>query len=194
MHRSGRRYEWIVAPWETELADPPPWLLGLIDRPQPAKVPTADGERIPQGARNMTLTSLAGTMRGKGMSEEAILAALQVHNEERCNTPLNAEEVQRIASSVARYGQGAPVASKGINHRTDLGNAKRLVARHGGDIRYCFSWGKWLVWDGRRWTEDDTGEVLRRAKQTVASIYGEAGQETDTDARKLPRCPMAHLA
>jgi putative DNA primase/helicase len=118
------------------------------------------------------------------MSEEAILAALQVHNKERCNTPLNAEEVQRIASSVARYGQGAPVASKGINHRTDLGNAKRLVARHGRDIRYCFSWGKWLVWDGRRWTEDDTGEVLRRAKQTVASIYGEAGQETDTDARK----------
>src|SRR5436305_2058787 len=32
---------------------------------------------------------------------------------------------------------------------TDLGNARRLVARHGREIRYCPSWNSWLVWDGR---------------------------------------------
>ncbi len=29
-------------------------------------------------------------------------------------------------------------------HLTDLGNAKRLVAKHGRDARYCYPWGKWL--------------------------------------------------
>lgn len=60
-------------------------------------------------------------------------------------------------------------------HRsTDLGNAERLVERHGQDLRYCYSWGKWLVWDGTRWRVDDTGEVERRAKETARSLSTEA--------------------
>ncbi|MDP9364209.1 MAG: phage/plasmid primase, P4 family [Chloroflexota bacterium] len=69
-------------------------------------------------------------------------------------------------------------------HLTDLGNAQRLVDRHGEDIRYCGAWGKWLVWDGRRWTVDDTGQIYRYAKETVRSIYGEAREEQDPDRRK----------
>ncbi len=123
-------------------------------------------------------------MRRRGMVEEEILAALRAVNEARCDPPLSDEEVQRIASSVAGYEPEDPVAPKGIDHPTDLGNAKRLVARHGEDIRYVFSWGKWLVWDGHRWTQDDTGEVSRRAKQTVIGMYAEAKAGTDPDTRK----------
>jgi putative DNA primase/helicase len=60
------------------------------------------------------------------------------------------------------------------DRRTDLGNAERLVTRHGHDLRYCHIWGKWLVWDGRRWLVDASGEVVRRAKETVGAIYDEA--------------------
>ncbi|MDI6709471.1 MAG: phage/plasmid primase, P4 family [Bacillota bacterium] len=67
---------------------------------------------------------------------------------------------------------------------TDLGNACRLVRQHGRDLRYCAVWKKWLVWDGRRWARDDTGEVFRRAKQTVATIYAEAEGAVDADERK----------
>ncbi|MBU4233887.1 MAG: phage/plasmid primase, P4 family [Desulfobacterales bacterium] len=67
---------------------------------------------------------------------------------------------------------------------TDMGNAQRIVAKHGQDIRYCYPWGKWLVWDEARWKKDDTGEVDRRAKATVQSIYTEAGREKDKDRRK----------
>src|SRR5262249_50246008 len=45
---------------------------------------------------------------------------------------------------------------------TDVGNARRLVNRHGADMRHCHPWKKWLCWDGRRWSEDDTGEAVRR--------------------------------
>jgi P4 family phage/plasmid primase-like protien len=67
---------------------------------------------------------------------------------------------------------------------TDLGNAERLVTRHGEDLRYCHPWRKWLAWDGRRWAVDATGEVERRAIETVRSIYTEAGNEPDEAKRK----------
>lgn len=67
---------------------------------------------------------------------------------------------------------------------TDLGNAQRLVARHGADLRYCELWRRWLVWDGRRWQKDETGEIYRRAKETTRAIYVEASREADEDQRK----------
>jgi putative DNA primase/helicase len=66
---------------------------------------------------------------------------------------------------------------------TDIGNGQRLVARHGGDLRYCYPWGKWLVWDSQRWGKDLTGEVDRRAKETVRSIYAEASTIQDKSLR-----------
>jgi putative DNA primase/helicase len=74
-------------------------------------------------------------------------------------------------------------AKPGFN-RTDLGNAERLVARHGEDLRYCHPWRKALVWDVARWAEDTTGAVDRLAAETVRSIYDEAEHEPDPDVRK----------
>lgn len=67
---------------------------------------------------------------------------------------------------------------------TDYGNAQRFVARHGDKMRYCTAWGKWLVWNGQRWRADDTAEVVRLAKDTVRSIYGEAESTADDTTRK----------
>jgi putative DNA primase/helicase len=56
-------------------------------------------------------------------------------------------------------------------HLTDLGNAQRVVALHGGDLRYCHPWKSWLIWDGRRWRPDDTAESVRRVKDTLTRLY-----------------------
>jgi putative DNA primase/helicase len=64
---------------------------------------------------------------------------------------------------------------------TDLGNARRLVARHGHDLRYCPAWRRWYVWDGKRWASDTTGEVVRRAKETVRAIHAEAAHIVDEE-------------
>lgn len=66
---------------------------------------------------------------------------------------------------------------------SELGNAERLVARHGNDIRYCHEWGKWLIWTGTHWQIDLTGEVERRAKETVRSMYAEATKIDDEEQR-----------
>ena len=60
-------------------------------------------------------------------------------------------------------------------HHTDLGNAQRLVERHGTNLRYCFDSGKWLTWNGRSWIADNDGQVDRFAKDTIKSMYSEAG-------------------
>ena len=66
---------------------------------------------------------------------------------------------------------------------TDLGNAERLVAMHGTDLRFSPGIG-WLAWDGRRFRPDDTGEPLRRAKRTARAILHDAANCDDDDERK----------
>lgn len=67
----------------------------------------------------------------------------------------------------------APIIELDPLHRTDMGNARRLVARHGQDMRYVTTWKSWLVWDGTRWRMDDTQEAVRRAKDTVKAMWRE---------------------
>jgi putative DNA primase/helicase len=68
-------------------------------------------------------------------------------------------------------------------HLSDMGNAVRVVAKFGPALRYCYLWKKWLAWDQRHWSEDDTGRVERAAKNTVRNIYLEAGQCNDEKQR-----------
>ena len=43
-----------------------------------------------------------------------------------------------------------PSATLGAN-LTEWGNAKRLIKKHGENLRYSKSLGYWLEWDGCRW-------------------------------------------
>jgi hypothetical protein len=74
--------------------------LRSIAKPN-GKAPPIPAE-IPSGDRNAILTSLAGTMRRRGASEAAILAALKQENTDRCKPPLPDDEVAAIARSIAR--------------------------------------------------------------------------------------------
>ena len=66
---------------------------------------------------------------------------------------------------------------------TDLGNAERLVRDHRRDIRYCHALDQWYIWDDIRWACDKTGELQRRAKDTVVGIFTEAANAR-TDVRR----------
>jgi len=58
---------------------------------------------VPEGSRNTMLTSLAGTLRRRGLDEGVLAPVLQTLNTECCAVPLPREEVERIARSVSRY-------------------------------------------------------------------------------------------
>jgi hypothetical protein len=63
---------------------------------------TVDG-KIPYGTQHNTLVSMAGTMRRRGMTTEAIEAALQVVNAQQCERPGPPENIHKIAMSAARW-------------------------------------------------------------------------------------------
>jgi Bifunctional DNA primase/polymerase, N-terminal/Primase C terminal 1 (PriCT-1) len=113
LHASGCRYEWEASshPTDVPLAPMPEWLLELVTASQRAHAASNGhdkvGGTIPEGRRNDTLASLAGSMRRRDMTAEEIYAALAVVNAQRCQPPLADGEVRRIAQSIARYEPAA---------------------------------------------------------------------------------------
>jgi primase-polymerase (primpol)-like protein len=59
--------------------------------------------RIPDGCRNICLTSLAGMMHSIGYSKNHIYKELQYANDTACDPPLSVNELRSICNSVVRY-------------------------------------------------------------------------------------------
>lgn len=100
---TAKPYEWVVTPWECPLAEFPKELLKKLQEPIIHNPKTYDIQMIAEGQRNATLASLAGTMRNRGFSFEAIYKAIEQENQEKCNPPLDEREVRMIAESISRY-------------------------------------------------------------------------------------------
>lgn len=171
-----RRYKWLN---RLPLAPFPKTLLRFVKAGQHPKLAPALPDVIGEGERDTLMTSLAGSMRRRGASPEAILAALREENNSRCSPPLDDRQLQKIAHSI---GQKEP--ARQFEHLTDLGNARRFIDQHHLDVRAIMSSRRpWYIWEGVRWAPDETGEIERRAKMTVRALYREASQLPDEDAR-----------
>jgi len=87
--------------------------------------------------------------------------------------------------------QTLPVSVKIIEQSrltpTDVGNATRLVRQHGETLRFVTAWGRWLIWNGRRWAPDEVGAVTKLAKATAATIYAEAAGAPDHERTWIAR-------
>jgi len=153
-HPSGGKYEWLpgASPEDLEVATAPGWLMRrMAAKSSSNRMAATMPEAVIEGQRNETLTSLAGSMRRRGMSEDAILAALSTENELRCSPPLSEDEVSQIAASVARYApadvaknvQGADQNPEGL----ELINAavlERISLEKQAPVSACpVPWDKW---------------------------------------------------
>ena len=97
-----------MAPGEHDIRQAPAWLVARLRRrtPAPSAAISDALPRLVEGNRNTALASLAGAMRVRGMSVEAIRAALLEENRARCDPPLDDREVEKIAESISRYPSG----------------------------------------------------------------------------------------
>ncbi len=144
-----------------------------------------------EGARNSILCSLGGSMRDRGIGEDAIRAALLVENKTRTpGPPLPEEEVHTIAKSIARYAPKNPVVAPvevadlgEVPQRNDLGMSRRFAEQHRGSAIWTpvFGWG---VYDGTRYKPDDTDQIVKLAEQTIRSLLIEAADETNDKTRE----------
>ncbi len=82
--------------------------------------------------------------------------------------------------------------------RNDIGNARRLIARHGADLVYVDEHG-WFVWNGKVWAHSGLRagpgpEVLKKAHATAEAISKEAealAASAPPDPPKEDRTPSA---
>lgn len=109
-------------------------------------------DAIPVGQRNSTLTSLAGSLRRRGVTEQSLHAVLHTENGQRCAPPLPEAEVNSIVQSVMKYQGGALFISP-PNVRTALiargtDNDKRPKLQRLRDIEiknYEFFWYPYMA-------------------------------------------------
>lgn len=104
----------------------PAWVATAI--PEVPPVVLQENELVETGDRNKILTSMAGTMRARGMNYDTILAALLTFNETQTEHPLPEHEVEVIARSVAKY---APAQAKAAS---DFLEPTKLSAVRGNEI------------------------------------------------------------
>lgn len=49
--------------------------------------------------------------------------------------------------------------------------ALRFTARHEHDLRFVNLWGRWLIWDGRRWRTDETLQAFNLSRAIAHSQH-----------------------
>lgn len=139
-------------------------------------------EQLPEGSEFQTpqsrppAESLSALVVPIPRTQRPVVAAPNQTPGPNAESALEVEQLRNAEARAAQPQEGEIA--------TDTINAERLAREHGRDLRFCRAWTLWLVWDGCRWREDDTGEAERRAKATVRSIGAEALAETDGERRK----------
>lgn len=76
------------------------------------------------------------------------------------------------------------IKSKQIVNLTDVGNGKRLIARHGENLRYIDLWNKWLHWSERRWIIDNKRQVEAWMKESIQALAADSIEFADDKERK----------
>lgn len=86
------------------------------------------------------------------------------------------KEARLTLADVLGIEQAPPLEPDGPVTCSELGNARRLVAMYGDDIRHCkaLPGSGWLIWDGNRWAPDHSGQVVRWVKRLPEVLRAEA--------------------
>lgn len=107
LHRSGVQYEWRKgrSPEDREPAECPRWILEREEKRTALVHEIVDGGPIEEGVgmgRDRRLFNMACAVRRYGAIGPEILALLQIVDQ-RCQPPLGAQALERIARSALRY-------------------------------------------------------------------------------------------
>jgi hypothetical protein len=131
IHPSGLRYTGQLPP-VNRLPPPPRWVEILVESRRNGNGNGArrdEGGAIAAGGRNQALASEAGRLRRAGATENVLLAALRAINAERCQPPLDDDEVQQVAHSIARYepAEAVQAARTALLTNADAKQARRAL-------------------------------------------------------------------
>ena len=195
VHASGKRYRWRkeMSLLKNALGSlPKKWRNHIktqqsLDRPKPS-----ESETIVTGARNDTLTSIAGTLHNTGISPKALLAALLAENE-RCHPPLENGEVERIARSIGNKPSKFSAATQG-----DLAERVMTIVLDryfGGGDRLIFAKdGQFWMYNGKFWEPAQSNWLSGRTLEAIQDITERGGKATSAIVGQVTALLRAKLA
>lgn len=120
VHKNGNKYEWEYAPDEFDLVEADETVYKLLDtkkheKSNEFKVP----DIIPDGQRNDTMYRYACALQSKALSDEAIIAAMKIENDLKCNPPLAEDELMKLIESALSLPKGVKANKNQIKPVTD---------------------------------------------------------------------------
>lgn len=141
------------------------------------------GDRQIRVDRSRNDMYLAQWLLGRNLPPGAVLSVL-THPEwfsgsksrEKSGLAYAQRTIARAASILADRRRDLPDARM---HWTEQGNAERLIANHGNNLRYCEARGGWLVWNGFCWLEDRTEQVSQFLHQVGRQLHDAAASAPD---------------
>lgn len=88
----------------------------------------------------------------------------------------------------------APAASDPAN-MTETGNARRLCAMYGADLRYVFETRAWHAWTGTHWEPDTRGAAMLHTADVAEALRAEAlAMDARTDEERGRQEKLLHWA
>lgn len=202
VHINGNRYEW-VNPLSTGMMDVPDWLLKVIwemdnqkkgfTTKNKKKAKKGQDRYLYKGQRNNGLVKLMGRWFNEvGNDEEELVRRLKDYNKKYCVPPLPEAELLVLSRE---FRERTPFFKKngefGITENfnlTDKGNALRLQIQYGKDLKFCKRIGRWFIFDGKKWTEDEVDKIKEYAMEIGKLVeaegihYKEGRTKEDIDA------------
>ncbi|MDU7706304.1 MAG: bifunctional DNA primase/polymerase [Clostridium sp.] len=107
IHPNGRQYEWEQGPGDCEIAQADNRVMNFLMGPVPErweKQTFQEPEMIPAGERTSTMIRLSGSLKAKGLDDEAIKAAVRAENEKKCIPPLTDQELEKTVFPALKRG------------------------------------------------------------------------------------------
>lgn len=214
-------------PTRDQIAPPPDWLLRLMHAPKTKQPhsPAVDsatsacagllqGFQMPpdgsiaEGGRNNFLTRAAGWMQSQGVKGDALNQMLREVNIAKCAPPLDAAEVEKVAASIKRYGNGAASIAADADGLVSTDSEVERFTGSGGDVKnghlFANEWrdelkfvnetGDVLKFTQQGWVSAPPGEADRAAKDVLAKLREVAAEryKASADDPKTKRL-MAHV-
>lgn len=211
---NGVRYRWLTDINAVPISEadsrvytflfPVPDTFGQRGVVQPYSMP----DSINEGQRTTELLKLLGSLQAKGLSDEAIRAAVEAENMSRCNPPMGDDELERtVFPALGRFKKGTAPYILDREYSTEIaeiverlkelhpennrrygwydsGNGNLFADLSAGVLCYVPERKKWFCYDGVRWLPDTGGVYAMNRCKVIADAlmnYTSATGQNITD-------------
>ena len=75
-----------------------------------------------------------------------------------------------VKSKLVKLPLSPKVEEAAAPSRSEMAIGDEFIRRHGANVRFVSKWGRWYIWDGKRWAEDESLKIFSMAAQVCREI------------------------